>query len=123
MNSRQNYLERTWPVMNSMPDSSGFAGLRVVAFESRMAGPIATLIAKQGGVPVEAPALREVPMGDNPEALAFADRLIAGEFDVVIFLTGVGTRYLAQAIETRIPREEWLAALGRAKVVVRGPKP
>ena len=32
-------------------------------------------------------------------------------------------RYLTQAIETRIPRDTWLAALGRAKVVARGPKP
>lgn len=100
-----------------------FDGLRVVTFESRQAGPMAELIARQGGVPVVAPALREVPIGDNPVAFEFADRLIAGDFDMVIFLTGVGTRFLAQAIETRIPRETWTAALNRAKVVIRGPKP
>ena len=88
-----------------------------------MAGPMADLIRKHGGEAVEAPALREVPIGDNPEALAFAERLIAGEFDLVIFLTGVGTRYLAQEIETKYPREQWVAALKRAKVVIRGPKP
>ena len=49
--------------------------------------------------------------------------LIAGGFDMVIFLTGVGTRDLAQAIETRIPRETWTAGPARTKVVVRGPKP
>src|SRR4051794_29586 len=94
---------------------SSFDGLRVVTFESRLAGPMADLITRQGGVPIAAPALREVPIGDNPAALSFADRLIAGDFDVVIFLTGVGTRHLAQAIETRIPRETWTAALARAK--------
>lgn len=88
-----------------------------------MAGPMADLIAKHGGVPREAPALREIPIGDNPAALDFARRLIAGEFDLVVFLTGVGTRYLAQEIETAYPRETWLAALGRSKVAVRGPKP
>ncbi|MBV8677824.1 MAG: uroporphyrinogen-III synthase [Planctomycetaceae bacterium] len=107
----------------STTDAPSFAGLRVATFESRMAGPIAELIAKYGGVPMTAPALREVPIEDNPEALAFAERLIAGAFDVVLFLTGVGTRYLAQAIETRIPRATWTAALNQAKVVVRGPKP
>ncbi len=107
----------------STTDAPSFAGLRVATFESRMSGPIAELIAKYGGVPVTAPALREVPIEDNPEALAFAEQLIAGAFDVVLFLTGVGTRYLAQAIETRIPRATWTAALNRAKVVVRGPKP
>ncbi len=107
----------------STSETPGFAGLRVATFESRLSGPIADLIAKYGGVPVEAPALREIPLEDNPEALAFAERLIAGEFNVVVFLTGVGTRYLAQAIETRIPRATWTAALARTKVVIRGPKP
>ncbi len=113
--------------MSSPPDlasnPTGLDGLRVVIFEARMSGPMADLIRKQGGVPVEAPSLREVPIGDNPEALAFADRLIADEFDLVIFLTGVGTRYLAREIETKYPREEWVAALKRAKVAIRGPKP
>ena len=61
----------------SHPDSTatGFAGLRVASFEARMAGPMADLIRKHGGEPVEAPSLREVPIGGNPEALAFADRL------------------------------------------------
>lgn len=103
--------------------SSAFDGLRVVTFESRQAGPMAELITRQGGVPIAAPALREVPIGDNPAVFEFADRLIAGDFDMVIFLTGVGTRFLAQAIETQIPRETWTGALARAKIVIRGPKP
>ena len=88
-----------------------------------MAGPMGDLIRKHGGVPVEAPALREVPIGDNPQALDFAAKLIHGDFDVVLFLTGVGTRYLTQEIETRYPREQWLAALAETTVVSRGPKP
>lgn len=107
----------------SSPSPPAFDGLRVAAFESRLAGPIADLIAKYGGEPLEAPALREVPLEEHAEALAFADRLIAGDFDMVIFTTGVGTRFLAQAIETRHPRVEWVAALGRVRVVARGPKP
>ncbi len=103
--------------------TSGFDGLRVASFEARMGGAMADLIRKHGGHPVEAPALREVPIGDNPQALDFADRLIAGEFDVVIFLTGVGTRYLAQEIETRYPRDQWVEALRKCKIVTRGPKP
>ena len=116
-------LDPALPARPDPPAAPGFGGLRVVNFEARMSGPMADLIRKHGGVPVEAPALREVPIGDNPQALVFADRLIAGEFDLVIFLTGVGTRYLASEIETRYPRAEWTAALGRTKVVTRGPKP
>jgi uroporphyrinogen decarboxylase len=105
------------------PTASAFAGLRVAAFESRLAGPMADLIAKHGGEPVEAPALREIALADNPEALAFAGRLIAGQFDAVLFLTGVGTRFLAQAIDTQFERPAWLAALAKVNVVARGPKP
>jgi uroporphyrinogen-III synthase len=109
--------------MTNPPEAAPLAGVRVAFFESRQAGPMADLIAKHGGIPLSAPALREVPLGDSPEVTAFAEQLSAGGFDVVIFETGVGVRYLAQAIEARLPRETWLAALARARVVARGPKP
>ncbi len=105
------------------PPVTGLNGLRVASFEARMAGPMAELIRKQGGEVVEAPALREVPIGDNPAAIAFADALIAGQFDLVLFLTGVGTRYLTREIETKYSRDEWVAALRKVKVAIRGPKP
>jgi uroporphyrinogen-III synthase len=107
----------------STPSAILFAGIVVASFEARMAGAMADLIRKYGGVPLEATALREVPIVDNPAVYTFADHLLAGDFDLVVFETGVGVRYLTQAIETRIPRETWLAALSRTKVVARGPKP
>jgi uroporphyrinogen-III synthase len=107
----------------SPSESSPMAGLRVAFFESRMAGPMADLIKKQGGIPLAAPALREIPLGDNTDVTAFAEQLVAGGIDVVIFETGVGVRYLSEVIETRLPRETWIAALSRARVVARGPKP
>src|SRR5262249_48829642 len=91
----------------AMSDTS-FDGLRVAAFEARLAGPMADLIRKHGGQPVEAPALREVPIGENPEAVRFAERLRDGGYDVVIFLTGVGARYLLEEVKPRVPREEFL---------------
>ncbi len=103
--------------------AAGFAGLRVLSLESRRAKEIAQLIENQGGRAVVAPSTREVPEGTNPSELEFASRLMAGKFDVVILLTGVGTRHLAQAIEAVCPRERLVAALSRTKVVARGPKP
>jgi uroporphyrinogen-III synthase len=102
---------------------SGFAGLRVLALESRRASELARLISTYGGQPVVAPAMREVPLDSNAEALRFAAQLIAGEFDMVIFLTGVGTRAVLEVAETRYSREDFIAALQRLKVVPRGPKP
>jgi uroporphyrinogen-III synthase len=106
---------------NASPSS--FDGLRVVIFEARMAGALADLVAKHGGVPVAAPALREVTLENNPDVLAFADGLKEGKFDVVIFETGAGVRYLVQSLGPRLSRSEWVEALGKTKVVVRGPKP
>jgi uroporphyrinogen-III synthase len=102
---------------------SGFAGLRVLALESRRAAEFSRLISTYGGLPIVAPAMREVPLQSNSEALVFAARLFAGEFDMVIFLTGVGSRALLGVVETTYKRDEYVAALQRIKVVARGPKP
>jgi uroporphyrinogen decarboxylase len=100
-----------------------FSGLRVVSFESRQAAETSKLVSKAGGIAISAPSLREIPLEKNDEALAFADRLIAGDFDVVVFMTGVGARYLFAAMETRHTREDLVAALAKTTVVARGPKP
>ena len=104
-----------------MPAAS-FNGLCVLALESRHAKEISKLIASYGGVPSVAPALREVPL-DSPEALEFARALINGQFDMVIFLTGAGTRALVSAVEGTFTREQLTEALERVVVVARGTKP
>lgn len=100
-----------------------FDGARVLAFESRRAKEIAELIRINGGEPFVAPALIEVPIEENHKALAFADRLYAGEFDMMIFLTGVGARYLHRVIAVRDGEQRFPAALRSITTVVRGPKP
>jgi len=102
---------------------ASFNNATVVAFESRMAAETAALIERFGGVPLVAPAMREVPLDDNPAAFAFAAKLLADEFDIVIFLTGVGVRELFRLIETRYSRSDLVAAMRRAVIVARGPKP
>ena len=102
---------------------SGFDGLRVLTLESRRAAELAKLITTYGGQPTVAPSMREVPLESNKEALAFAAALLAGEFEMVIFLTGVGTRALLGVVETVHDRGKYIAALKRVTVVARGPKP
>ena len=102
---------------------SDFAGLRVLALESRRGAELAKLISNYGGEAVVAPAMREVPLDSNTEALSFAEGLLAGKFDVVIFLTGVGARAVLSVAETKYSRDDFVAALKRTKVVPRGPKP
>jgi len=100
-----------------------FNGLRVLALESRRATEIAALITTFGGEPRVAPSLREVPLETNAEALDFAAALMLDEFDIVVFLTGVGTRALMKVVESVCTREVFAAALARTKVAARGPKP
>lgn len=104
-------------------DNAGFAGLRVVAFESRLADQMAQLIERHGGRPLVAPAMREIPLEQHAEVFRFGERLLAGDFDLVILLTGVGTRFMLEVLDTRWPREQTVAALARTVTVVRGPKP
>jgi uroporphyrinogen-III synthase len=101
----------------------GLHGLRVLSLESRHAAEMAKLIDNYGGRAIVAPSMREVPLESNTEALAFGHALASGGFDMVIFLTGVGTRALARVIETIYPVEEFAAALREVGVVARGPKP
>jgi uroporphyrinogen-III synthase len=100
-----------------------FGGLRVLALESRRATEIGALITTFGGEPRVAPSLREVPLDTNTEALEFAAALMLDEFDIVVFLTGVGARALMNVVEAACHREAFVAALARTKVAARGPKP
>ena len=100
-----------------------FDGLSVLVLESRRSQEMAALVTTYGGVPIVAPALREVPLASNPQALAFADALIRGQFDLVILLTGVGVRALIEVVASAGKREEFVAALAETKIVPRGPKP
>jgi uroporphyrinogen-III synthase len=102
---------------------SGFAGRTVLSFESRRAIEIAKLIENHGGRPMVAPATREVPAESSPDVSRFAAALLEGKVDLVIFLTGVGTRALARALEPFCSREQFVGALTRTSVLARGPKP
>jgi len=100
-----------------------FDGLRVVSFESRRATEMGELIRRQGGETFVAPSMREAPIENNAEAFAFAERLFAGDFDLVIFLTGVGTRALDKVLASRYPAEKFAEALRTITIAARGPKP
>jgi uroporphyrinogen-III synthase len=98
-------------------------GVTVLAFESRRATEIAELIRRFGGTPLSAPSMREVPLDTSAEAERFLTELEGRRVDVVILLTGVGTRALAAALAPRCPQERFAALLATSTIVARGPKP
>lgn len=105
-----------------MPHAS-FDGLNVLSLESRRAREVEKLIRTYNGEPLVVPAMRELPLSSNAACLDFGRRLLAGEFDVVVFLTGVGVRNMLPILETTFPREAILVALRQTAVIARGAKP
>jgi uroporphyrinogen-III synthase len=103
--------------------TTGFNSLTVAAFESRMAVEIARLIKRHGGIPLVAPALREIPLDDNSAALKFGVQLTTERIDMLILLTGVGTTTLFDLLKARYPWPSIVAALKQTALVARGPKP
>ena len=103
--------------------ATGFAGLHVAAFESRRAPEMGRLIEKHGGIAHVSPSMQEIPLAKNKVAIDFAHRLITGEIDIVIFLTGVGFRYLLEAIRPHLDTSRYLHALEDITTIARGPKP
>ncbi|MDE1177937.1 MAG: uroporphyrinogen-III synthase [Edaphobacter sp.] len=102
---------------------ASFKGLRVLSLESRRAKEIEKLIRTYAGEAIVVPSMREVGLESNEETLQFAEKLIAGEFDLVVFLTGVGVRAMLDIVQTRFDKEAFLDALRQVKIAARGAKP
>ena len=102
-----------------------FHGLRVLSFESRMGSEMARLIQRHNGQPLVVPALREIPipLQDNSAVFRFGVKLILNQLDILILMTGVGTKALLEILQTRYPLAEIIEALKKTIVVTRGPKP
>jgi uroporphyrinogen-III synthase len=103
--------------------TNGFAGRSVLAFESRRAAEISKLIENCHGRAIVVPATKEVSAENSSDVPRFVTALLEGKLDLVIFLTGVGTRALARAVEPFCSREQFIRALSKIPVLARGPKP
>lgn len=105
-------------------NKEGFQGRTVLSFESRRALEMANLIERYGGVARSAKSMREVVIDENPAAKAFMKELVNQAFDVVVLMTGVGTRALIQEISPEFSQGDFVRALQATKTVIaRGPKP
>ena len=103
--------------------SSTLDGAVVAAFESRRADDTARLIERFGGRAQVSPSMRELPLDNNRAAIDFANLVITGQVDAVVFLTGVGTSALVDAVARHVDQSQLLDALRDTTTVARGPKP
>lgn len=100
-----------------------FAGLRVLSLESRRAKEIEALIRRSDGDAFVAPSVQERALEEHGEAIRFVERLEAGEFELVVCMTDAGLAFLRDVIAAHMPVERLGAALRRATILSRGPKP
>ncbi|MEX0791586.1 MAG: uroporphyrinogen decarboxylase, partial [Pirellulaceae bacterium] len=56
-------------------------------------------------------------------AIDFANRVITGQVDIVILMTGVGFNHLLAAVERKVDRQQFLNSLSDITTICRGPKP
>ena len=103
--------------------TANLQGLRVISFESRRAKEMAELIRRHGGEAIVAPSMREVPLSENSAPRELLQKIEAGQVDLVILLTGVGTRTMVDALALHYSRERIAELLGSVTVLARGPKP
>lgn len=92
---------------------------------TRSAAAQAEQIRRSGGVPLVAPAISSAPADEQLQRRAVArllDELAAGRVELLILLTGVGTRALAAAADELGRRQELLDGLHQTRVLARGYK-
>jgi uroporphyrinogen-III synthase len=80
------------------------------------------LLQRKGAAVVHGPTMRTLPLAGTDELLAATRRLIADPPDILLATTGIGMRAWLAAAETWDLDRELLAALGRARILARGPK-
>lgn len=98
-------------------------GRTVVVLEARRPSDLSGLITRHGGQPLNAPALREVPLPSEKEVGGLIEAVCAGEVEIMVFQTGVGAQALLDGAEHLGRKDDLLNAFHGIRIVCRGPKP
>jgi uroporphyrinogen-III synthase len=106
----------------SEPDWAPLTGFRVAVTSARRAEELSALLERRGATVTSAAAITMVPLPDDDELRAHTEALIDVPPDVVIATTGIGFRGWVAAADGWGLTHELLVALGKARVVSRGPK-
>jgi uroporphyrinogen-III synthase len=97
--------------------------LTVAILEHRFTKEFSSLLERFGASVYACPMLEEKPVENRQELEEFVREVASGSLDAMIFLTGVGARFLVSASESVGLKDQFLEALNKLTVVVRGPKP
>jgi len=95
----------------------------VALLESRMKSELSRLVEKHGGAPLCVPAVHEAPRIEAEAIRELLDELGRGDYEVVIFMTGVAVSLLFELAQELGRHAELVTALRAVTTVCRGPKP
>lgn len=102
---------------------AGLEGCRIVVPESRELDLFVSMLERQGAVAIRCPLVTILDLVDPAPVEAWLARLVAGRFDDLVLFTGEGVRRAMRVAEMAGLAPQVREGLGRARKVVRGPKP
>jgi uroporphyrinogen-III synthase len=95
----------------------------IAVAENRQLEELARMLEAEGATILRYPLVSILDAPDEKPVLAWLKELIANRFDIVVFFTGEGVRRLQGFAERAGLKDEFLPALGRTRLLTRGPKP
>lgn len=104
------------------PSIPPLAGYNVAVTADRRAEEQVALLERRGAMVFQGPTVRTLPLVDDQPLWSAIEAVIADPPDVVVLLTGIGTRAMVGAAEGMGVDGELLSILSRAHVIARGPK-
>ncbi len=103
--------------------SDGLKGRAVALAEGRQLEELAALLEAEGATTLRYPMVSILDAPDPAPVVAWVKDVVAGRFGWVVLMTGEALRRLLALAEGEGLREAFVAALGRTRTLVRGPKP
>ncbi len=104
------------------PDWAPLTGFRVAVTSARRADELSALLRRRGATVTSAAAIEMVPLPDDDQLRERTQSLIETPPDIVIATTGIGFRGWIAAADGWGMANELTTALGKARIVSRGPK-
>jgi uroporphyrinogen-III synthase len=98
-------------------------GQRIALAEGRQLEELAAMLEAEGATALRYPLLSILDAPDSAPVVAWLRDLVAGRFSHVVFLTGEGVKRLLHFAADAGLHDAVIAALGKARLVTRGPKP
>jgi uroporphyrinogen-III synthase len=98
-------------------------GRTVALAEGRQLEELAQMLEAEGAVTLRCPMVSILDAPDAGAVTAWLRELSAGRFGWLVLMTGEAVRRLLAAAEREGMREGFLGALGRTRLITRGPKP